>query len=125
MVDHHFGTRFDQLFGGIIKNNGERFHCCRGLEMSGMSKADRDRISQLQAEYLANGGQVNRCPIHAQSTGNMRFSYARKAYREADEQRKAEAMDAERQRWNGAGTPIMDPDDYEAASRQQNPVRGA
>jgi hypothetical protein len=68
--------------------------------MSGMSKMERDAIAEAQARFLANGGQITRCPQHAESTGKMRFNYARKAHREREEMEKADEMERTREQWN-------------------------
>lgn len=73
--------------------------------MSGLNREQLESVRRLQEEFLARGGQVKRMPIHAATTGNMRFNYARKAFREADEARRADQMQSERDSWsaeNGA-----------------------
>jgi len=60
--------------------------------MSGISQEQQEEIRRLQAEYLAKGGEIHRCPQHAASTGSIRFNFASRAQREREEAIAAEKM---------------------------------
>jgi hypothetical protein len=41
---------------------------------------DRQTVAELQAQFLAKGNEIQRCPTHATSTGNIRHYHQRKSY---------------------------------------------
>jgi hypothetical protein len=58
-----------------------------------MNSAERDQVRRLQERFLAEGGQVTKCPIHAQGTGRMRFNYATRVQRAKEEKAAAAGLE--------------------------------
>jgi uncharacterized protein (DUF1330 family) len=61
--------------------------------MSRLSVQEQAAISEAQARYLANGGEIHRMPTHAAATGKIRFNFATKAARAREAQQAADGLE--------------------------------